>query len=279
MNIRKTAIEPIIVTHLFPEMRAELLRVLESLTDDEWAIPTACEGWTVRDVACHLLGDSVGILSGMRDKDGQYFAVNNWQDLVKLIDAQNDLWVRASRRISRRLLISLLEFLGDQCHELFASLDPYQPSGGVGWTGNEHDPMWMHIARELTEYWMHHQHICEAVGKISLKSARYVHPVLSTFVHALPQTYQNVSAPLDTIIKFRATGEGGDTWYLIRETQKWGLYTASDGEPAASVEMNVDTAWHMFTKGISRENLHQQTQFSGDIALAEITLNVVAIIA
>ena len=42
--------------HLFPLMRAELLRVLNSLSADQWSAPTACAGWSVRDVALHILG-------------------------------------------------------------------------------------------------------------------------------------------------------------------------------------------------------------------------------
>ncbi len=34
--------------------REELIDLLETLTDEEWATPSLCEGWTVRDVAAHL---------------------------------------------------------------------------------------------------------------------------------------------------------------------------------------------------------------------------------
>ena len=34
--------------------REELIGFLEMLTEEEWATPSLCEGWTVRDVAAHL---------------------------------------------------------------------------------------------------------------------------------------------------------------------------------------------------------------------------------
>jgi uncharacterized protein (TIGR03083 family) len=34
--------------------REELIDLLETLTEEEWATPSLCEGWTVRDVAAHL---------------------------------------------------------------------------------------------------------------------------------------------------------------------------------------------------------------------------------
>lgn len=98
----RTPLEPVIVTHLFPDVRLELTRVLESLTDEQWEYPTVCTGWNVRDVALHLLGTRIGLLSGMRDHDGQWFKVDDFQELVDLINAQNELWVEAARRISRR---------------------------------------------------------------------------------------------------------------------------------------------------------------------------------
>lgn len=49
------------------DIAAEELRryaeVLEGLDDDQWAAPTECEPWTVRDMAGHVIGNHVGILS------------------------------------------------------------------------------------------------------------------------------------------------------------------------------------------------------------------------
>ena len=48
--------------HLFPGERAALLELLEEPDFEEWDAPTACPGWSVKDVAAHLLGDDVGRL-------------------------------------------------------------------------------------------------------------------------------------------------------------------------------------------------------------------------
>ena len=39
---------------LIDERRIALANLLESLRPDEWAVPSLCVGWTVRDVAAHL---------------------------------------------------------------------------------------------------------------------------------------------------------------------------------------------------------------------------------
>jgi uncharacterized protein (TIGR03083 family) len=272
-------VEPIFVSHLFPQMRAELLAILEDLSDDEWEYSTGCEGWTVRDVALHILGDDVGLLSGLRDHDGQRGQFDTWEELITFINAQNALWVNASRRISRRLLISLLALTGQQWADFAASLDPYADSGPIGWTGNDSDPMWLHLARELTEYWMHHQHICKAVSRVSLKEAHFVHPVLSTLIHALPRTYRDTDALEGTTVRLVVTGQGGGEWHLVREGDKWRLYADTDSPPASTVIMDVDTTWRLLTKGISPEKARSLTEITGDLELGQVLLGAVAILA
>ena len=58
---------PIDVVDLFPEERASLLSVLDDLSAEEWEMPTVCTGWSVKDVALHILGSEVGIISRFRD--------------------------------------------------------------------------------------------------------------------------------------------------------------------------------------------------------------------
>jgi uncharacterized protein (TIGR03083 family) len=36
------------------QQRADLAEFLDSLSDEQWATPSLCDGWTVRDVAVHL---------------------------------------------------------------------------------------------------------------------------------------------------------------------------------------------------------------------------------
>src|SRR6266568_413658 len=56
------------VLHLFPEERTHLLDVLADLEPDRWHLPTVCPGWSVADIARHLLGDDLGRVSRMRDE-------------------------------------------------------------------------------------------------------------------------------------------------------------------------------------------------------------------
>ena len=53
---------------LVPRLRAELAALLTGLTAGDWALSTACPGWSVHDVAAHLLGVELGNVSVRRDR-------------------------------------------------------------------------------------------------------------------------------------------------------------------------------------------------------------------
>src|SRR5215213_4635001 len=118
--------QPILIADLFPEVLGALLNLLAGLSDDEWAAPTVCPGWSVKDIAGHLLGDDVGMLSRRRDgyRRGNA-AIAGWDDLVAFINRQNAEWVETTRRLSPRLLCDMLRLTGAQVSAFFQSLDPF----------------------------------------------------------------------------------------------------------------------------------------------------------
>lgn len=272
-------LEPILVAELFPEMRSELLQLLRSLSEAEWDLPTVCAGWSVKDIALHLLGDDIGVLSGRRDGFRLNAAINGWDELVAFINNHNDLWVRAARRMSPRVLCDLLAVAGDMLYRYFASLDPYAPGGVVSWAGPEPAPVWFEIAREYTEHWMHQQQIRDAVGRPGLKTRRFFAPLLDTFVRALPHTFRAVEAPAGTLVKLMIPGEAGGAWHLVREDERWKLYRDTDLRPACTVTVDAETAWRLFTKGIDKESARARAHIEGDEALGIKALDTVSIIA
>ena len=120
-------VEPVMVVDLFPRERKLLLELFAELADEDWRRPTVCEGWTVRDIGLHLLGDDIGYLSGKRDHFSNPFFANRdmerRESLVQNINEANELWVRAMQRISPALLSALLALTGKQFYEYVSSLD------------------------------------------------------------------------------------------------------------------------------------------------------------
>ena len=196
-----------------------------------------------------------------------------------MINDLNDAWVRATRRISPRVLMDLLRFTGPQVEAYFASLDPFATGVPVDWAGPHPAPNWLDLAREYTERWHHQQQIRDAVDKPGLKEPRFFAPVLDTFVRALPRTFRDVAAREDTAIQLTISGDSGGDWYLLREKEAWNLYRDAACPVAATVVLAQDDAWRLFTKGLSRDAARARAQISGDASLALKVLDTISVLA
>jgi uncharacterized protein (TIGR03083 family) len=269
----------IVVIDRFPPLRSQLLTLLAGLGEEDWALPTAAPRWSVKDVALHLLGGDVGILSRERDVvRAPVSTAMKYSDLVDLVTRLNEEWIAAARRMSPRLLRELLAFTGPQVEVYFSSLDPEAIGGPVSWAGPDSAPVWFDIAREFTERWHHQQQIRDATGRPPLYDQYFFSPVLETFVRALPHSFRNTSAPLETVVRFEISGDAGGVWFLHRTEQGWKLALESRLEPATDVVLPQDTAWRLFTKGMNRNQARVLAAIRGQAALAAPIFDTTSII-
>jgi uncharacterized protein (TIGR03083 family) len=270
---------PVEVRDLFAEDRRALLALLGDLTDAQWAAPTVCAGWTVKDVALHLLGGDLGNLSRRRDGFlGTRPAPG--EPVVAFVNRVNDEWLRAARRLSCQVVVELLAALGPPLFDHFATLDGLALGGPVSWAGPAPAPVWLDLAREYTERWHHQQHIRDAVGRPGETERRFLDPVLATFVHALPVTYRDVVAPAGTAVHLQIAGAAAGDWTVVRDADGWRLFEGEpEGTPAARVCLADGLAWRLFTRGVAPADARSQAQVTGDVPLGERLLYTVAIIA
>lgn len=271
------------VRPLFPGERAALLSLLAALSGDDWTTATACSGWSVKDIVSHLLADDLGRLSAGRDgytsrSFAEGFNVATFDGLVLAIDRQNEEWVRATRRLSPQLLIRLVQLSGEATVAYFADLELDALGGPVEWAGPDAAPRRLDFAREYTERWVHQQHIRDALDRPGLKEPRWLAPVLATFAHALPRSLGAVEAEEGTAVQMLIRGPAGGDWTVCRHGASWRL-TSSPAEPSASVALDQEVAWRLFTKGISRDVARSQAELVGDPVLAERLLETVAVLA
>jgi len=270
---------PVLTAELFPGLLAELLDLLRALSPNDWDMPTVCEGWSVKDVALHLLGGEIGNLSKRRDDHTVGGTAKTWDELVEYLSHWNETWVDAARRISPRLLIDLLELSGGQMADYFAALDPFEKGSAVTWAGPEPAPVWLDIAREYTERWHHQQHIRDAVGVPGAKSPRWMAPALATFVWALPRTFRAVSAPDGTSLTLTLSGDSGGRWSILRGDERWRLVAGAPAHPDAEVTLPDDIAWRLFTHSIEPRFARKEMTFGGDMSLGLNVLQMTSIIA
>jgi uncharacterized protein (TIGR03083 family) len=271
--------DPILVVDLFPETLDALIDLLSGLSSDEWERPTSAGSWSVKDVAQHLLGGEINILS--RKRDLHLFSgspIKEWKELVALINELNATWTKATARLSPRVLCDLLRFTGEQVCEYFETLDPFSMGDPVDWAGPGPAPVWLDLAREYTERWHHQQQIRDAVGKPGLTEPKYMAPVLDAFVRALPHTYRGVDAQEGTLVALTVAGGSGGRWFILREGERWDLYIDVDREPVAEVILDEDTAWRLFTRGVKRDEALARAEIRGDRRLGLKSLEMISII-
>lgn len=274
-------VEPIYTVELFLPLSRELLSVLKSLQPKDWARSTICSPWTVKDVAAHLLGGNLGRLwnrdVALATLD---YSPQHYDDLLRLINHNNALWVQAVERISPENLIEFLELTDRRLDDHFRNLAPHEPAKiTVAWAGNSLSPNWFDIAREYTEKWHHQQHIREAVGKPLLTQRKWLYPVIDTFMRGLPHAYRNMEATNGTSISVQITGEAGGEWSLIRDGGQWNLFEGSDPHAISRVQLDQNLAWRLFTKGVIQGEARQLVHIHGDVTLGEHVLGMVSIMA
>lgn len=272
-------LKPILTGELFSPVRRELVSLLKGLSEEEWRRPTAAGNWNVKDVALHILGGDVGNLSRRRDGFSLTADLSSYEKLVAFINEINASWVAAGQRMSSRVLIDLLEHVGQQMDEYFVGLDPFAMGGPVSWAGNEPMPVWFDVAREYTERWHHQQQIRDATGRPGLYEIRLFEPIMDTFVWALPWSFRDVAAAAGTTVKLALNGVLEKEWSLVRSVEKWELFEGHRGRSDAEVHIAAENAWKIFTRSMRGAEALARAEIRGDRALGKKVLETVAVIA
>ncbi|WP_263415425.1 maleylpyruvate isomerase N-terminal domain-containing protein [Terriglobus albidus] len=272
--------EPILCAPLLRKVDRELLRLLSSLTAEEWGYRTVSPRWEVRDVAAHLLDTALRKLSMVRDT---WFVEKQIpqtpREVVSLVNRLNDEGVSVFRRLSPSILIELMETACEQSADFHESLDPFaQATFNVSWAGEEISANWFDTARELTERWHHQQQIRLATGRPGILTRELYHPVLDCFIRGLPFAYRHVDASPGTNLLLEISGECGGRWVLSREEHRWHFLREMPSQIACSITVPEEIAWMLFTKGIDRDVAKSQIAIDGDETLAEGVLGHVAIV-
>lgn len=272
---------PIPTIHLFPKLDRQLIELLRSLTDDQWNAPTLARQWRVRDIAAHLLDSNLRTISIFRD---QYFGdpptnIQSYQDLVSYLNRLNADWVTAMKRVSPVILVDLLETTGDQFYNCLAQLDPFERAiFSVDWAGQRESLNWFHIAREFTEKWHHQKQIREAIDRDGIMEKDFFQPVIQTFMQALPHAYRHTSAQEKTGIEVVVNSEAGGTWLIEFSELSW-RFTNALANRDCRIELDPDTAWKLFTKGISPQEAKKKIQITGSPELSSPIFSMLGVMA
>ena len=262
---------------LFPGLHEELLKLLGGLEVEDWRKPTACQGWSVQDVAAHILDTQLRIVSAGRD--GHHLppggAIGSYRELVDYLNELNGEWVKAMRRVSPQVLTGMLTKSGPALAEHLATWDPDGPAPfPVAWAGETTSANWFDIGRQYTEYWHHQAQIREAVGAQGLTGRKWLWPVLALFMRGVPWAYKEVAAQAGSAVAIVIEGEAGGVWTLLRGGHGWELVEREAGDVKANVRLSDQTAWRLFTNGLTAERAAAEVMLKGNRTLAEVFLSV-----
>lgn len=268
---------------LFPILDRMLIELLTSLTEKEWNAPTVARLWKVKDVASHLLDGNLRGLSISRD---HYFGepannIHSYQDLVNFLNNLNMTWTHASQRLSPKVLTELLAITGQQYTTHLRELNPFDNAVfPVAWAGEEISPNWFHIAREYTEKFLHQQQIRDAVNKQGLMTKELYYPFLETFMYALPHTFRDIDVAENTVVSVIVSTAIGGQWNITKTAAGWILSKGDSTKTSHStVTIDPDTAWKLFSRSWTAEQVIDKVTITGDRALGEQVLRMVSVMA
>jgi hypothetical protein len=239
--------------------------------------------WCVKDIAAHVLDGQLRRLALQRDRwamPGPVGPVESQGGLVGFLNELNRTWVEAARRLSPAILMEGLALSGAALMEALRPLDLEGPAlFPVAWAGEASSTLRFDLARELTEIWLHQQQIRLATGHPPLFAARLLHPVLDTFMRAMPHAYRDVDAAEGTLVQVGLTGDAPRSYLLVRSAGEWRLGLGEGENARVSIRLDPETAWRLFSKGLTREEALDRVRCSGDSRLVQPLLGMVAVMA
>ncbi|MEO5582484.1 MAG: maleylpyruvate isomerase N-terminal domain-containing protein [Saprospiraceae bacterium] len=268
--------------HLFPVLDHLLLQLLRSLSENEWNAPTIAKLWSVKDIAAHLLDGNLKGLSNSRD---HYFGpkatnTDSYSDLVSFINRLNHTWTDAAQRLSPFILIDLLEITGKQYSDHLVTLNPDDKAiFSVAWAGEEVSNNSFHINREYTEKFLHQQQIRDALSKPGLLTQELFFPFMDTLARGLPHTYRNIKGSTGTIVTLNVRTSIGGKWSIIKREKKWELIENEPVMPNAEVVLDPETAWKLFSKGMTIQDARKKIKIYGELELGLTVLQMISVMA
>lgn len=264
---------------LFTVERDRLSELLAGLSAEDWQRPSPCPGWSVLGLCCHLLGDDFGTLA--RHRDGHHGTPSPEGaaegEFIAWLDDMQAEWVRASRRLSPRLVTDLLGWTAPQVAGTFRREDPRARIASVSWASSGPVPAWLDQARELTEYWIHRQQLLQGLGRPSDLRADVAGPVLDGLRWAYPYRLAQARARPGDSVTITVTGPVTRSWHLVATSAGWQFDDGPGARIAAALALSTDQAWRLLTNNLPAGS-RSALAASGDAAITGILLHTRAIV-
>ena len=131
-------------------------RILQGLDEDQWNAPSACPGWTVRDVVLHLAQTEEGVAATLEGSLPPFPVTEG----ATTIDEVVENWVSSQRGAASGEVHDRWNAARRKALEGLKSADPEQP---VAWAAAPLKPRTLATTR-LSEHWIHTLDITDPLG-------------------------------------------------------------------------------------------------------------------
>jgi uncharacterized protein (TIGR03083 family) len=232
---------------------SRLLALLESLDLEDWAKPTACTEWNVRDMPAHQAG-AYASGTGYGELIHQYMAALKPGQLAEDAINTRQLTDRAAKSPAE-LIAEIKQDGAKAVHNWaygFRLLKPWgTPHPAVGWLGMRYLMLVVHSR----DTWIHRLDICRATGRTFEQTRLHDGRINELVVRDLARSLQR---KLDRkTIALELEGIAGGRWRI------------GDGHPAATIRMDT-LDFNIYASGrFAYEQAASRATFAGDIEHAK----------
>jgi uncharacterized protein (TIGR03083 family) len=146
---------------LFEDVWGDIVGLCDGLTDEQWALPTDCPGWSVQDHVAHMIGTERMLLGEQPDAPPVEDAPHVRNDIGKA----NEQWIATYRPLTGKEVLD--EFRAVTKRRLDAlralSSDEWEREG---FTPEGPGPYRQFMAIRVFDCWYHDQDIREAIDRL-----------------------------------------------------------------------------------------------------------------
>ncbi len=190
----------------------ELSGILDGLTDDDWRVPTRCEGWDVADVVLHLAQtDEMALLSASGRMAPAGTAFRRAPGAVTVDDAAT-IMVGRERGAP---VADLRTRWSTGAARLLEELRGMDLSSRVTWVAGELSARTLTTTR-LAETWIHTGDVADAVG-LGLPPTGRLRLIARLAWRTLPYAFSSAGQEPSGPVAFRLTGPAGEAWDFVPE--------------------------------------------------------------
>ena len=196
------------------EQHEELAEILDPLRDDDWALPTACEGWSVSDVVLHLAQTDEMALASLNGTLAEVAAQLSAGATGTTIDDFVGTMVENQRGETPHAVHDRWAASAAAMREGFASIDL---STRVPWVAGDLAARTLATTR-LAEAWIHTGDVADALGVVRIPGAR-LQLIARLAWRTLPYAFARAGRKLSGPVAFVLAGPLGERWDFVPDPE------------------------------------------------------------